>query len=644
MSAFIFNKFSGIRPRTPESLLPVNSSTISQNCDFAYGELRNTNDGYLVNTMSNSPRSIYTDDGITYYTWEADVNAVRSPLAKDTFNRLYYTGDSGFKVTDRNGTRTNGGIPSTSYLVGVPKPSASPSLSILTPQIDSSTTDYLFRFHWEYAGTKYLEQFISVTTTGLNSWSFTAPARDISTPVQSVPVFRVTGTSKADGSQTFDLYTNNSSFIGTGGLYTLDEVNTSGLNFISVLTVGVKEADKETRAYIYTYVNNYNEEGPPSSPQEITTSNAIGATVSATLDTISGFVPIKEIRIYRTPTGSTIADYFYAGSISTVGQPPGVYTFSDNVSAALLNEPIASTNYYPPDQSLVGLMALPNGILCAWKGNELWFSEAYKPWAWPPSYIKPLPQAIVGGIPFGSGAIITTVTYPHMLSGVSPDSMTASKLNIDQAGVSKWSIAAANGTVIFASNDGLVTINGGTGSLESSSLFFTREIWRSLYGSGLASMRFAVWDGRIIVYSGTNAFTPFMIRFDEADGTLTDFPSFIANCSFTSPISDQLYYARSTGMYQFNGGTGLSCVWQSREMVLQKPTNFGYAQSVATGTWSIQFYADNTLRHTETITSGVKNFRLPSGFKSDRWKIKVTGTGRFRELRVANTASELAVI
>ena len=121
--------FSGIRPRVPESLLPANCATVAENCDFAYGELRSTKAGYLVATMENAPRSIYTDDGLVFYTWPTDVDAVRSPLVRDTYDRLYYTGD-GFRVTSRSGQKPSGGVPASSYLVGVPAPAVAPVLSI----------------------------------------------------------------------------------------------------------------------------------------------------------------------------------------------------------------------------------------------------------------------------------------------------------------------------------------------------------------------------------------------------------------------------------------------------------------------------------------------------------------------------------
>ena len=658
MAGFKLNRFSGLRPRIPESLLGDSDATVAENCDFAYGELRNTKGGWAYLSLTNTPAGLYTDDGLSFFSWTADVNAVRSPLASDTFNRMYYTGDNGFKVANRLGTRINGGAPSSSYLVGVPRPTVAPVLTALplTP-VNSANANITFRFHWEYGGIKYQEQAITPTAQGDATYRFTPPAIAASTPATAFPVLRMTATWKSDSSQIFDLYTGNSSFNGAAsGLYSLDMTKDAGdttTTYTVTLAISVKEQDKETRAYVYTYVNTYGEEGPPSPPGLVTTSPIIGVSVNAVKDAVSGYAPIKEIRIYRTPTGSAIADYFYVGTLGVLSGS-GSFIFTDNVKGEMLNELLASTEYYPPNQNLTGLMQLPNGILCAWLGNELHFSEAYKPWAWPPKYVKTLPTNIVGGIVHGSGAVVTTRSHPHLVSGVSPDSMTVSKVNVDQAGSSKWSIAVVDGVVMYASNDGLVALTGATASLMQGQKFFTREVWRKRYGAGLSSMRFAVWDGRLVVYSSAASFTPFMIRFDEADGTMTDLPGFAAQCSFLSTLSDQLYYAAGNTLYQFNGGTAQNAAWQSAERVLPRPLNFGVAQALVEGTWSVEFWAyvknpttgvfEYQLKHTEALAGGLKNFRLPGGFESDRYRIKIAGAGRFRELRVAQTFRELSTL
>ena len=663
MANFKIQTFSGLRPRFPESLLPDGAATIAHNCDFAYGELRNTKSGFELLQMQNNPLSVYTEDGLSFYSWTTDVDAVRSPLAKDQFNRMYYTGDGGMRVADRNGTRVNGGTPSSSYLVGVPRPTVLPTFTIEQRILNEQNTDFEYRFHYELSGVKYQEQSITPIywffDTNIQLTLGHPIARAEATPEQAVGVYRIKATDKASKAKVFDIYTENSGLNDKNAGYkaTSTKIDTPEALPVHKIVIepSLQEANKETRAYVYTYVNVYNEEGPASDPAliDVQINESVAVTVVRDASTIE-YAPIKEVRVYRTPTGSTAAAYFYVGSIGVQGAT-GPYTFTDKVRGEQLNEPLSSMNYYPPDSGLVGLMALPNGILAAWKGNELHFSEAYKPWAWPPQYVKTTTNAIVGGIVHGSGAVITTRGHPYLLSGVSPDSMTASKVNVDQAGVSKWSIAVVDGAVVYACNDGMVAITGASASLVSSQKFFTREVWRAAYGNGLSGMRFSVWDGRLVVFSGTNSFTPFMIRFDEADGTMTELPGFVASCGFVSQLSDQFYFVNGNRILQFNAGSQQQAVWQSKEYVIARPCNFAIANAVVEGEWEIEFWAYTPqsdgfitssyfMKHREVLATGSKTFRLPSGYESDRYRIKITGTGRFRELRVAQSARELAAV
>ena len=659
MTAFKFDRFSGLIPRSPESLLPPINATVATNCEFAYGELRNTKGDHQAQTLGNTPASLYTDNGLTFYSWPDDVNAVRSPLARDTFDRLYYTTPSDFRVTTRTGMSTSGGLPGSSYRVGVQKPTVAPVLTVpAAPSLDTSTI--VATFHYEYSGVKYQEIVTVLTPITANAkWTFTPEPRAIGddtdnpeTPRQSSPVLRMVATDNTTQDVLFDIYTGNSSFAVAGAWALSLAQNPDGLAYTVTLSAAPTAADKETRAYIYTYVNSYGEEGPPSAPASITALPSLAFTVGVTRDVLTAdYAPVKEIRIYRTPTGSEIADYFYVGAIQVLTAPGTAFSFIDTVTAAGLNEPLSSMNYYAPDVALLGLMSLPNGILMAWKGNELHFSDAYKPWSWPPQYVKTFTHNIVGGIVTGSGALITTTAKPFFIAGISPDAMTDSKINSPQAGVSKWSMADVGGMLAYASNDGIVVAEGGQTTLDYSEQFFTRDVWRARYGAGLATMRFAVWDGRLLVYSSGAAFTPFLIRLDEAKGAMSDIPDLIAGCSFVSPLSDQCYYARGNLLYQFAGGSDVAASWQSREMVLNSPVNFGVAQAVCEGSWELKFYAKikvgavmvSTLMYTKTLTVD-ETFRLPGGFKSDRWKVALSGTGRFRELRVAETVKELATI
>lgn len=659
MAGLKIDRFLGIRPRISDSMLGDGEATVSQNCDFAYGELRNTKSGFLYNNMSNQPSSIYTDDGLSFYSWTEDADAVRSPLSNDIYNRLYYTSTSGFYVGDRMGTRLSGGAPASPYKVGVSAPTVAVTFDVVgLKAINADTATLTWTFHYESNGTKYQEQVVAPTDLGGGKFQLQPPALDVidaadygsyGTPDGAFAVIRLTAVWKDTGEPALDIYSSNSSLNTAKQSWSLSlSFSNSTGAYTAALEASIGEADKETRAYVYTYVNTYGEEGPPSPAAEVTMGITSEVSITCTKDATTGYVPIKEIRLYRTPTGSTIAAYFYVGSIQILSSSATTFIFSDDVKAEMLNEELASTYSYPPSQALKGLMSLPNGILCAWKGNELHFSEAYKPWAWPPAYVITLPHNLVGGIAQGAGAVITTTAYPYIVSGVSPDSMTSARLNVEQAGVSKWSITVVAGTVVYASNDGIVTVSGGSASLAASQVYFTRDVWRTRYSAGFSTMRFANWDGRLVAYSSGSSFTPFMIRLDEAAGTLTELPAITAKCHFISPLADQFYYVSGAGVYQFNGGTDQNAVWQSREMVTEKPLNFGMGQALVQGSWTVSLYAYEagafSLKLTQVLTTGQTNFRLPGGYKADRYKILITGSGRFRELKMAQTAVELVTV
>ena len=118
--------------------------------------------------------------------------------------------------------------------------------------------------------------------------------------------------------------------------------------------------------------------------------------------------------------------------------------------------------------------------------------------------------------------------------------------------------------------------------------------------------------------------------------------SLAAACAFVSVVSDQCYYALDKDIFQFNGGAAIPAKWKSREIVHPTPVNYGACQVVASGPWTIKFYADGKLRYTKSVNSGTTFFRLPGGFKATRWMFEITGSGVFSEMRIAQTGAGLA--
>jgi hypothetical protein len=133
MPAFALTNFSGITPRIAPRLLADNMAQTATNCKLLSGELRSWKNPLTVNTPSKvgDILSVFRlASGTTDYWlhWITDVDAVHGPIAGDTTQRVYYTGDGTPKKTNLSMATTGGGTayPIASYELGVPAPATAP--------------------------------------------------------------------------------------------------------------------------------------------------------------------------------------------------------------------------------------------------------------------------------------------------------------------------------------------------------------------------------------------------------------------------------------------------------------------------------------------------------------------------------------
>jgi hypothetical protein len=257
--------------------------------------------------------------------------------------------------------------------------------------------------------------------------------------------------------------------------------------------------------------------------------------------------------------------------------------------------------------------------------------------------------AVVGAVACGTGALVTTLSNPVLVSGISPDAMSQTILDIPQAGVSKWAILNVKGMVFYASHEGIVVINGGQADMRLSERFFTRATWRARCNNTLSDMQMAYYDGRILFFSKSNAFTAFMIDLDEADGAMTDLPNLVAQTASVLVTTDQMYTVNGTSLNQFAGGNYATLRWKSDNHIFADPTIFAIAQAECVGNFTINFYQYGVLGYSVQIPTGQTVFRLPAGpyqtFPGlpicDRWQIEIIGSGIFKRLKLAQSGQGL---
>lgn len=681
MTALPHKFFTGEFPRLNAYDLQAGAAQSATNCDFTQGNLQGLKNRVAVPGISApNAKSIFIYDSLTYsyYTWNRDVDAVRGPITDDAYNRFYWSDGSNFWVS-RGDLGGSGGEPSTNnkYWVGVPQPSAALtaadadqvfSVQGLTPRIYSAFCE----------GTDGSRKNEVVLTQTVLSQSFTnielQASAALSCDALNASTTTTTTTTDEWGNETTSSSTINPSVTYTVAVevrfYAADNINylgcifrlnnskntyNQGLSGIvgrmtyidGVVRVGVSSTSnyRESRAYTYTYVNQYGEEGPPADPTSVDILEGQKVTLTYTAPpSNSNYCPITRLRVYRTSTGGSSTEYLFLSEIVI----DATHKFTDDIKSSALGESIQTRDFFPPPQNLKGIVAMPGGVLAGFSGTAVYFSEPYLPYAWRPVNSQALQNRVIGLCPYENGLYVTTTAHPVLITGYNPGTMSSQKIPAIQAGVSKGSIVNAGPFAVYASHDGLVTLRGIDASLNLSFKFFTRAQWRNLYGNKLDKMHLNAHDGHLLAWFDDG--TPgFLIRMDETSPSFTKVTDPVS-CALVHPESDALYVGYGSTLYNFKSG-GSTQTWThwGKDYILPSPQNFGCIQFVGSGTINLTVYADGTSVHQQSIAltdSGRTIIRLPSGFLARRWSFKVDGLADsyVYEMNVASSLTELASV
>lgn len=345
-------------------------------------------------------------------------------------------------------------------------------------------------------------------------------------------------------------------------------------------------APTETRAYVYTYISTFGsvlEESGPS-PAGTVTCNSSGATVTvsafSTAPTTAAGYNITAIRVYRSITGTSSVSYQYVGTVSvTPGTGVASGSFSDTTTAANLGVVLPSLYYLPPPSDLKGLVAMPNGVLAGFTGNQVWFCEPYLPHAWPSSYMLTVGAPIVGLGVFGQSLVVCTTSNPYLISGSTPGGMTQEKLPLNEPCVSKKSIVGDQFGVLYASPNGVVSIAPGSMDVISRPLM-TRDEWQAyapttIIGAIYQNMYMAFYE------SGTTKSCLVFMRGDSPPLITLEND---AKAVFVESTTANVFVAQSDNkIYQLDGDTvnNMFFEWMSKKFILPSPVNFAALKAQA---------------------------------------------------------------
>jgi hypothetical protein len=598
--------FGGRAPRISPRLLKDNLAQVCTDVNLESGRLVPITDNSTVDpsngvsTLANTTKQSifkYTDSPERWLQFDEDVDVVRGPIAGDTNDTIYWSGQS-FPRMGRSDIVLGGApYPNAFYRLGVPAPTAAPTVAVAAPtQINATVTTAsgsgVITVTTASSHGAAVKQTVTLAgfgaTNGLTADEINGDFKIVTVP--SATTLTVETSGAATGAGASGSITNGATFGGP-----------SDANI-----------DFET-SYVYTFVTAYGEEGPPSAASTVITTDDNQNMSLSNLQTShsDSNLNLFKKRIYRSNTGSNTTAFQFVAEVTLAAT-----TYSDTSKNSDLAEVIPSSTWIGPpnddtalypDGPMKGMCALPAGVFAGFTGKRVCFSEPFLPHAWPANYRLTLEEEIVSIEVVSNGVLVTTKGVPYLITGSDPASMTPLRIESSQANLNKRSMVDMGPYVIYASPDGLIGAEGTTVTNLTESII-TPSQWQANYYP--ATITGFMWEERYVgFYSTGSGYGGFI--FDPrptGQATLTDLDaSGLIRGGHTDSDDSQLYLIISNTIKKFQGSnTNLTYNWKSKEFALAKPTSMGFAKVEAeTYPVRIKVYGDGSVIYNAVIaTSG----------------------------------------
>lgn len=458
---------------------------------------------------------------------------------------------------------------------------------------------------------------------------------------------------------------------------------------------GVGAGDVFSRVYVYTWVTGFGEESEPS-PASNTVAWQAGNTV-----TLSGFAStpsgrnITKQRIYRSQTGASGGT-----SLFFIAERAAANTnYVDSIAVDTAVEPIPSISYNPPPAGLEGLTALPNGMMAAFVGKSLYFSEPYQPHAWPEAYILTVDYPIKALGATGQGLVVATEGTPYLCTGTTPDAMTLERIDTNLPCASARSMVDLGYSVAYATPDGIAIVSTNAAQVVTEALF-NRDLWQTYTPSsmigGQFNSRYVLAFDYIEPTTGLAAKGAFFMDLRNPSATLTR-GAFAATAMFYEVTTGKLFYLEALDIMEWDppGEISDSMYYFTKPYVTGGAINFSFirvdsglpitqaeidaiedailaaiaanaaafaadlggdldgaaidvfalngdalvqAPTIGRDT-TINLYCDGVFR--QSITQADAEVRLKANYMGRRWQIEILGTLPIERISLAQSAVEL---
>jgi len=771
MSALKLDKYGGMLPAWDSRLLPDGQADYSRDCYLFSGaligwrqpkrlrDLKNTAAQFVYrvpNKITNNT-VITADDSKWLEFLDPDTAVMRSPVVQDQYDRFYYASPS---TVPRYNTYDRIYNDEHDWILGVPASGCPPGVSVTGggdtvqvgfPNVDPLTTIgslYVPGHHLTFVPIvptgSMLVQSISFNPTGYSSpmYFYGAVYSDLNgRPYEllgsSAPTLMdpsaLTGTAalanpvSVISNQTYwlgiatdqayfmanvDNIQRSAGYAATFSNSPPDPLNTGDVQLLKTFQIWgnlLGASIFEARGYVYTWVTEYGEEGPPSDP--VIVNGWSNGTWTVTLfqpmpENMGADYPeldadgnptgvmlpadrnIKFTRIYRTVSSQTgLGTYFLVAEIPV---EQGVYVDIIPDDTVALNSQLLSLYWFGPPEDLQTIQAFPNGIAVGFRANEVWFSEAYRPHAWPPGYVLTTEFPIVGIGVCGQSVVVATQGTPYLINGVNPAAMAVTKINLPEPCLFRASIVATDTAVLYVSQNGLIQISQSGAGLNTTEGWISREKWQKLtpqhkvravkhtssyfaFGADAADgpirrgytvelssedkTSFTIWPqagGHRLGYdnlSTPNGFDILNVELDAWTGIcllvqdggvyyydFTDQHPIIVPYVWRSKTYQQMAKRNFAAMRIFFEVPDTTPPQLARDVTFPQ-TELGDQQYGI-----VRVYLDGKLWTTREIRTSGELLRIFSGAKGEQWQFELEGRVIISNMQVATTVKELALV
>lgn len=396
-------------------------------------------------------------------------------------------------------------------------------------------------------------------------------------------------------------------------------------------------ADDETRFYVQTYVTRFGEEGAPSPASDEVTIQYEGSSVDLSFESpATQNNNIAYRRLYRSATSDTTADYLMVAEL-----PINQLTYRDSVPDSGLSASLVTYDYFQPPEKMIGLCMMANGIAAGFDGNQVMFSEAFLPYAWKDSNKQTTENTIVGIAPIGTTLVVGTLGRPYIFTGIAPDNITSAEPLATLSCSSKESMVSMDGYVIYASPNGLVSIDGnGAAQVATKNIIDARQ-WRSTYNPG--SIRAWMVEGEYFATytdaSGKQAGFVFDPELMDLRHIEIQF-----NAGFNEPKTDTLYIAKGDKLFTLQGqDVNRQILWRSKPFLANTDTSFSCLRIMAEKPEMIgvRIFIDGQARvNIPPGTMHGRTIKIPS-FSGKIWQIEVYGRDQVDRITLSTSMAEM---